>query len=157
MPKSAFSSVSIDTSKWRAKELYTFNAENVTKITFNYKHKNYALFPKSTDEGLIFTCDQISKEKATSFVSFLETSKVENFITDSATPHTLKVYGFNNPSASCVIYFKSGEHISITFGNILKDEGIIYAQLTHTTGIAALSYFDFDNLIASKAVSPVNN
>lgn len=149
MQKTAFSNISTDTTKWRAKELFTFNAEDVTKITLNYNHKNYALFPKSTDEGLIFTSDYIESNKATAFVSFLETSKVENFITDSATAHTLKVYGFNTPSASCVIYFKTGKHVGITFGNILKDEGLMYAQLTNTTGIAALSYFDFDNLTTS--------
>lgn len=143
MDAAPFANLRNNEADWRSKQLLDFNSSDVAKISFSYKSIDATLLPTEQDGEIVFTSSNINDLLASEFVHFLETSKIQQFITDNAPEHVLSVYGFNNPSLKCTIYLKSGSSISLVIGNISKEENICYATVNGSSNIVAIPYFDF--------------
>jgi len=148
MESELFSSLSLSESDWLNKELLGFNLEDVHKVIFSYKGLETTLLPTITENDIIFKGTNLNSELSKKFMSFLQNSKVEQFITDNASEHILQVYGFTNPNLRCTVYLNSGETLSLIIGNIKEDENICYAMINHNNGIVAIPYFDFSQFDA---------
>lgn len=151
MDSSAFVSLKIDEVDWRNKQLLDFNLSDVAQISFSYKSVNAVLTPiasESETDEITFTSSNINDALAAEFVHFLQSSKIQQFITDNASEHVLSVYGFNNPSLKCTISLKSGSKLSLVIGNISKEENICYATINGSNNIVAIPYFDLSQFSA---------
>lgn len=158
MKASTFSTVDISEVEWLNKQLLNFDLKNVTKISFSYKSLEANLTPTGLeDDKIVFTSPNINDSLATEFVHFLETSKIEQFITDSANEHVLDVYGFNNPSLRCTIYLNDGSTLSLTIGNINTEENLCYAMVNNNNRIVAIPYFDFSQFTTMYAALHESN
>lgn len=143
MDKELFLPLSLSETDWLNKELLSFNLEDVHKVIFSYKGLETTLLPTPSDNGIIFKGTNLNDELSKKFISFLQNSKIEQFITDNASEHILQAYGFTNPNLRCTVYLNSGETLSLIIGNIKENENICYAMVNHNYGIVAIPYFDF--------------
>lgn len=158
MNTSIFANLKISEIEWLNKQLLTFKAEDVSKITFSYKSLQATLMPTLSDNGMItFTSNNMNDTLAAEFVHFLQSSEIEKFITTQANDHVLNIYGFNSPSLECSIYLNSGNTLSLTIGNINEDENICYAMVNHNKSIVAIPYFDFSQFSAMYAAMHDSN
>lgn len=152
MNASIFSDLKISEVDWLNKQLLTFKTEEVSKISFSYKSLQATLMPTTSSDGTItFTSNNINDTLAEKFVYFLQTSKIEQFITTEANEHVLNIYGFNSPSLKCTIYLNTGDSLSLTIGNINDQENICYAMVGHNNSIVAIPYFDFSQFTSMYA------
>ena len=143
MERDLFDPLSLNQEDWFNKDLLNLKIEDVHKVTFSYKGLETTLLPTQTEKGITFSSPHMNDALSEKFISFLENSKIEQFITDNASAHILQVYGFNNPSLRCTVYLSSGDTLSLIIGNIKEDENICYAMVNHNNGIVAIPYFDF--------------
>lgn len=143
MQTTKFASLKSNETDWLNKQLLDFDLSNVTKISFSYKSIQATLTPSLVNNEIVFTSNNINDSLAAEFVHFLQTSKIEQFITDNAPDHVLNVYGFSAPSLKCTIYLNTGDTLSLTIGNINEDENICYAIINDSTNIVAIPFFDF--------------
>ncbi|MBU3803233.1 MAG: DUF4340 domain-containing protein [Candidatus Cellulosilyticum pullistercoris] len=148
MQNTNFTSLKSEETDWLNKQLLDFDLANVTKISFSYKSIQATLTPSLVDNEVTFTSNNINDLLAAEFVHFLQTSKIEQFITDNAPDHVLNVYGFSAPSLKCTIYLNTGTTLSLTIGNINEDENICYATVNESNNIVAIPYFDFSQFDA---------
>lgn len=154
MKNNVITTLSINEIDWLNKQLLTFNVNDVEKISFSYKALTGTLLPTVVDGEVTFSSDNINAQLVNEFISFLQSSKIQQFITVQAADHVLDVYGFNSPALECSIALKSGEMLSLKIGNIKKDENICYAMVNNNHTIVAIPYFDFsqfDTLFAELA------
>ena len=139
-----FKDLTITETDWLNKKLLNFDLKNVSKICFSYKSAQVTLTPvASSNKEVTFTSDNINDSLAAEFVHFLDSSKIEQFITDNANTHTLNVYGFSSPTLKCTIYLNDGNNITLTIGKINQSENLCYATVNASTSIVAIPYFDF--------------
>lgn len=138
-----FARLTSNETDWLNKQLLDFNLSDVTKISFSYKSIQATLTPSLVDNEIVFTSNNINDSLTAEFVHFLQTSKIEQFITDNAPDHVLNVYGFSAPSLKCMIYLNTGDTLSLTIGNISEDENICYAIINDSNNIVAIPFFDF--------------
>lgn len=143
MENALFDSLSLNIEDWRNKELLSFDLNNVAKISFSYKNLECTLLPEKDETGLTFKAEGINPSLVEKFISFLQTSKVQQFITDNASEHVLQIYGFTSPRLTCDITLVSGTPLSLTIGLIKEDENICYAKVNDSSSIVAIPYFDF--------------
>ena len=149
MNASTFSNLKINETEWVDKKLLNFNIEDVTKICFDYKSIQATLLPTiSNNNAVTFTSQNISDNLANEFVHFLQTSKIEQFISSNVNAHVLEVYGFNSPNLKCTIYLNSGKTITLTIGNINENENICYAMINSNNSIVTIPFFDFSQFNA---------
>lgn len=149
MSETAFTNISTDINNWRCKDLFNFNRNDVAHITLHHKGQSYNLLPshiEDTDLPLSFTSHNLSSNFIDSFISFLETSKIQNFITDEADTKILEAYGFNNPTLKATITSTSGQVTTLIVGNIIKEDNLCYVQLAGTSQIVAMPYLDLSQL-----------
>lgn len=152
MDVSAFSDLKVCESEWLNKQLLSFDRKDVTKISFSYKSLQAVLTPTtSASHEITFTSNNINDTLSAEFVHFLETSRIEQFISDNANAHVLNVYGFSNPSLKCTIYLTTGNTITLTIGNINESENICYAMINQSNSIVSIPYFDFSQFSAMYA------
>lgn len=143
-----FANLSSNETDWLNKQLLDFDLANVAKISFSYKSIQATLTPSLVNNEVVFTSPNINDSLADEFVHFLQSSKIQQFITDNAPDHVLNVYGFNTPSLKCTIYLNSNTTLSLVIGNINEDENICYATVNGTNNIVAIPYFDFSQFSA---------
>ena len=148
MKNNSFSSLKSNETDWLNKQLLAFDLSSVTKISFSYKSIQATLTPNLVGNEIVFTSNNINDSLAAEFVHFLQTSKIEQFITDNAPDHVLNVYGFSTPSLKCTIYLNTGTTLSLTIGNINEDENICYATVNGSNNIVAIPFFDFSQFSA---------
>lgn len=148
MKNAVFSSLKSNETDWLNKQLLDFDLSNVTKISFSYKSIQATLTPSLVNGEIVFTSNNINDSLAAEFVHFLQTSKIEQFITDNAPDHVLNVYGFSAPSLKCTIYLNTGNTLLLTIGNINEDENICYATVNGSNNIVAIPFFDFSQFSA---------
>jgi len=149
MHSSTFADLKISELEWLNKQLLNFDSKNITKISFSYKSIDATLTPHTAADGTVtFTSPNLNDSLAAEFVHFLETSRIEQFIANSATEHVLSVYGFNNPTLNCTIYLNDGSTLTLTIGNINKSENICYAMVNGNNSIIAIPFFDFSQFSA---------
>lgn len=146
MPKTAFQNISTDITKWRNKELLSFNKSDVKKINISYNNNSYVLLPTVENGNISFSNPKLQSNFISSFISLLETAKIQNFVTDEADATILDAYGFSNPSLKTTIYLKSGSTLSLTFGSTLKDENICYIKRGESSSIVTIPYLDLSSL-----------
>ena len=149
MATSTFANLKIAQTEWLSKQLLNFNLEDITKICFDYKSTGATLTPTTLEDGTItFTSSNINDNLAAEFVHFLQTSKIEQFISDNANAHVLEVYGFNSPNLKCTVYLNTGDTISLTIGTINQLENICYAMVNSNNSIVTIPFFDFSQFNA---------
>lgn len=148
MKATHFSGLTSNETDWLNKQLLNFDLADVTKISFSYKSIQATLTPSVVNNEIIFTSNNINDSLAAEFVHFLQSSKIQQFITDNAPDHVLNVYGFSTPSLKCTIYLNSGTTLSLVIGNINEDENICYATVNGSNNIVAIPYFDFSQFSA---------
>ena len=148
MKNDSFSNLKSNEADWLNKQLLAFDLANVTKISFSYKSIQATLMPSLVGNEVVFTSNNINDSLAAEFVHFLQTSKIEQFITHNAPSHVLNVYGFSTPSLKCTIYLNTGTTLSLTIGNINEDENICYAIVNGSNNIVAIPFFDFSQFSA---------
>lgn len=142
MSNTAFSSISTTPNDWACKELLNFELTNVKKINLTYKGHAATLIANTTENGVELTSEELDSRLANEFMNFLQTAKIQSFITEEATDHVLSVYGFNAPLLKCTIHLKTGETLSLTIGNVNEEEGICYTQVNGSSEIVAIPYFN---------------
>ena len=143
MDTSTFANLKVSETEWFNKQLLNLNIEDITKICFDYKSIQATLMPTTLEDGtLIFTSSNINDTLAAEFVHFLQTSKIEQFISDNANTHVLEVYGFNSPNLKCTVYLNTGETMHLTIGNINQAENICYAMVNSNNSIVTIPFFD---------------
>lgn len=143
MESSLFTPLSLSHTDWLDKDLLSFDLKEVHKVIFSYKGLETTLLPTTDEKNIIFKGTNINDALSKKFMSFLQNSKIEQFITDNASEHILQAYGFTAPNLRCTVYLNSGETLSLIIGNIKEDENICYAMVNHNNGIVAIPYFDF--------------
>lgn len=139
-----FSDLTNVETDWLNKQLLNFDTKAVTKIYFVYQGMEATLMPTTSEDGTIsFTSANINDSLSAEFVHFLETSKIEQFIATDANEHIFNVYGFSAPLLKCTIYLDNQTTMTLTIGNINKEENLCYAMVNSSTSIVAIPYFDF--------------
>ena len=150
MSQSAFGPIKSDTNSWRNKELLNFSKNNVEKIILTLHGQTYTLFPEETFNGqetqIIFTAQNLNSNITTNFVSYLETTKIQKFITDTPDNNILVAYGFNSPTFKASIYLKDGSSLGVTIGNIIKADNMCYAKVDGSNSIFGIPYFDLSEI-----------
>lgn len=150
LDKSVFKSVSNDPSYWRNKDLLCLDRANIKQIKLNVNHESHILVPSHTqDHVVMFSSNTLDTSFVNHFVSFLESSKIQKFITDTPTASILDAYGFTNPSMTTTITYNDGTSTTLTIGNIMKEENLCYVRLEGVNGIFGIPYFDLSALITS--------
>lgn len=158
IPSNVFDGLDSSESTWRSKQLFECNFDNISKISFAYKSIHATLLSQTSDnENITFVSEDINDDLANEFVHFLQTSKIEQFITDDADAHVKEVYGFNTPALKCTIYTNDGNTFSLVIGAINKDENICYASINNSNNIVAIPYFDFSIFSSLYATLEENN
>ena len=144
MDTTTFANLKIAETEWLNKQLLNFHVEDIAKVCFDYKSTKATLIHPTSEDGTItFTSSNISDNLSAEFVHFLQTSKIEQFISDNANTHVLEVYGFNSPSLKCTVYLNTGDTMTVTIGMINQSENICYAMVNSNNSIVTIPFFDF--------------
>nr|WP_302598023.1 DUF4340 domain-containing protein [uncultured Cellulosilyticum sp.] len=150
MPQTTFNTIKSDINSWRNKELLSFNRNNVKEIILTLGGQNYTLLPEEVGTApqtqIFFTAQNLNPTNTNSFVSYLETSKIEKFITDTPDSVILDAYGFNKPTLKVTIKLNDGSSLGLTIGNVMKAENICYAKRDDSNSIYGITYFDLSQL-----------
>lgn len=156
MAHNPFEAISTDITKWRSKELLSFDRQDITKVIISDGVNSYTLMPEETtiNNSTKFTSSELDSNFVETFIFFLESCKIQSFITDTSDESILEAYGFNNPFAKISFYLNTGEKVSLTIGNIVKEENLCYVKLADSSSIVAIPYFDLSGL---KLSSPNSN
>ena len=159
MNHSAFSNISTNPNDWSSKELLSFEFANVEKINLTYKGHGATLIPITTERRVTLTSEELDERLANEFMNFLQTTKIQSFITEDANEHVLSVYGFNSPLLKCTIQLKTGETLSLTIGNVNEAENICYTQVNNSPTIVTIPYFNLSqfNILYSELHGKENN
>ena len=139
---SAFCNISTNPNEWGSKELLTFELTNVQKIDLTYKGHGATLVPVVNGNEITLTSEELDDRLANEFMNFLQTAKIQSFITEEASAHVLSVYGFNSPLLRCTIQLKTGESLSLTIGNVNEEQDICYTQVNGGSEIVGIPYFN---------------
>ena len=142
MSNTAFGSISTNSNDWGSKELLNFELTNVKKINLTYKGHAATLMPTITENGIALASEELDNRLANEFMNFLQTAKIQSFITEEANEHVLSVYGFNAPLLKCTIHLKTGDTLSLTIGNVNEEENICYTQVNGRPEIVGIPYFN---------------
>ena len=157
MPQSAFGNIKSDVNSWRNKELLNFKKEDVTKIQLTLHGQSYTIHPNTANSEqtdlVSFEAQGLDTNITNTFVSFLETTKIQKFITDNPDNTILEAYGFNASSAKVTIFLKDGSTLGLTIGNVIKSDNMCYAKCDDSDSIYAITYFDFSQIKALKSNS----
>lgn len=116
--KDIFDFLSTDLSKWRSKDYINFNKETTSKVEFITPTKTYTLFPPSETGSSSFISEDLTPREVDSFITFLSSSKIEQFIMDQAPSNIILSYGFDNPHMKLKIYDKAGSSKTFSFVKI---------------------------------------
>lgn len=143
MSSVAFDTLSSDVKSWRNKQILSFNLEDASKIDLWYKNIEATIVPVSTNQQMSFTSSDINDRLTSEFIKFLKNSRIEEFITDEASPSVLEVYGFNNPLLTCNVYLKDNTTFKLTIGSINTEKNICYAMVNGDNHIVTIPCFDF--------------
>ena len=150
MSQSSFSSIKSDINSWRNKELLNFKKEDVKQIILTLHGQSYTI---SSDElnvdpntPIYFKAQNLDSNIANNFVSFLETTKIQKFITDTPDNSILDAYGFNAPSVKVKIYLNDGSTLGLTIGNVIKSDNMCYAKRDGSNSIFGIAYFDLSHI-----------
>lgn len=150
MPQTAFSALKSDINNWRNKELLSFNKNDLTEVTLTLGGQSYTITPEKIMTGqqtqIFFAAQNLNPTTTNNFVSYLETSKIQKFITDSPDSAILEAYGFNKPSLKVKLKLSDGSSLGLTIGNVIKDENMCYAKCDDSNSIFGITYFDLSNL-----------
>lgn len=146
MPKAAFENISIDSSHWRSKELLNCSLEDIQKIDLVYGGHHISLLGEYINDAYTFSSPQLDDYLVDDFINFLQTSKIQTFITDDANEHVLSVYGFNKPLLECKIYLSSGSVMQLTIGDVNEKENACYVRLNNSNSIFTIPYFNLSQL-----------
>ncbi len=159
MNNTAFRNISTNPNDWSSKELLSFEFANVKKINLTYKGHGATLIPITTESGVTLTSEELDERLANEFMNFLQTTKIQNFITEDADERVLSVYGFNSPLLKCTIQLKTGEVLSLTIGNVNEAENICYTQVNSSPAIVTIPYFNLSqfNILYSELHGKENN
>ena len=142
MSNTAFGSISTNPNDWTSKDLVNFELDDLSKIDLVYKGHAATLVAVSTQHGISLTSNELDDRLANEFMNFLQTAKIQSFITEEATDHVLTVYGFHSPLLKCTIHLKTGETFSLTIGDVNEKEGICYTQMNDSPEIVTIPYFN---------------
>lgn len=112
--KEIFDFLSTDLSNWRSKDYIHFNKETTSKVEFITPTKSY-IISNSTPNGSSFTSTELTPKEIDNFITFLASSKIEQFIIDGAPSNIILSYGFDNPNMKLKIYDKSGSSKTFSF------------------------------------------
>ncbi len=150
MSQATFNVIKSDVNSWRDKNLLNFNKNEVKELILTLDGQNYTILPQEINSDpktqIFFTARNLNPTPINNFVSYLEASKIEKFITDTPDSAILDAYGFNHPSFQVIIKLKDGSSIGLTIGNVMKAENICYAKRNDSNSIYGITYFDLSQL-----------
>lgn len=116
--KDIFDFLSTDLSKWRSKDYINFNKETISKVEFITPTKTYKLLAPTETGSSSFISEDLTPRDVDNFITFLSSSKIEQFIMDGAPSHIILSYGFDNPHMKLKIYDKAGSSKTFSFVKI---------------------------------------
>lgn len=158
--QTVFSTLKSDINSWRNKELLNFRQNNVQEIQLTLSGQTHTILPEyagtEPQTQLFFKAQNLNVATTTNFVSYLESSKIQKFITDSPDSSILDAYGFTNPSAKIKIILNDGSTLGLTIGNVIKDENMCYVKLDDSNSIFGITYFDLSQLKVTPTTQTTN-
>lgn len=106
--KSVFDFLSTDPAKWRSKNYIHFNQDTTSKIELVTPTRTYTVSLSTPSGTSSFVSEDLTPRDLDNFITFLASSKVEQFIIDGAPDHIILSYGFNQPDIKLKIYSQTG-------------------------------------------------
>ena len=157
---SAFSTLKTDINSWRNKDLLNFSENNIKEIKLTLDGQTHIITPEyagtEPQTQLFFKAQNLNTATVTNFISYLSSSKIQKFITDTPDSTILEAYGFTKPSLKITITLKDGSTSSLTMGNVMKDENMCYIKRDDSNSIFGITYFDLSQLKVTPTTQTTN-